>query len=227
MSKKRSFTPPGKKKELCVQNKRVYFGHDYATEVQNKRKEYIPIKKILQDNGVCFQTPLTRLRAFFRNGPCNVQQCCTNSRRPAEERIHGEQDPRQDQEQRQLGGDAGSASTLGDNGGPIWWRKAPVPGADSREAEGVPLNGTRSHSKGWVRHLIIISPLSYYYDVAFWQETHLSGAEHEKLKKMGFKNTFFSSYKKGKRRGVAILISNAVKFKSISQINDRQGRFVL
>lgn len=49
-------------------------------------------------------------------------------------------------------------------------------------------------------------------NVAFWQETHLSGVEHEKLKKMGFRNTFFSSYKKGKRRGVAILISNAVKF---------------
>ena len=42
-------------------------------------------------------------------------------------------------------------------------------------------------------------------NVAFWQEKHLSGAEHEK-----------SSYKKGKRRGVAILISNAVKFELIS-----------
>lgn len=57
------------KKELRVQNKRVYFDHDYATEVQNKRKESIPIKKILRDNGVCFQTPLTRLRAFFETGP--------------------------------------------------------------------------------------------------------------------------------------------------------------
>ena len=63
--------------------------------------------------------------------------------------------------------------------------------------------------------------------MAFWQETHLSDAEHEKLKKIGFRNTFFSSYKKGKRRGVAILISNAVKFELISQINDREGRFVL
>lgn len=53
------------KKELRVQNKRVYVDHDYATEVQNKSKEYIPIKKILRDNGIRFQTPLTRLRAFF------------------------------------------------------------------------------------------------------------------------------------------------------------------
>lgn len=57
------------KKELRVQNKRVYFDHDYATEVQNKRKEYIPIKKTLLDNGKRFQTPLTRLRAFFETGP--------------------------------------------------------------------------------------------------------------------------------------------------------------
>lgn len=56
------------KKELRVQNKRVYFDHDYATEVQNKRKEYIPIKKILRENGVRFQTPLTKLRAFFDTG---------------------------------------------------------------------------------------------------------------------------------------------------------------
>ena len=53
------------KKELRVQKKRVYFDHDYATEVQNKRKEYIPIKKILRDKGVRFQTPLTRMRVFF------------------------------------------------------------------------------------------------------------------------------------------------------------------
>lgn len=51
--------------------------------------------------------------------------------------------------------------------------------------------------------------------VLFWQETHLNRKEHEKLKKMGFKNTFYSSYKKGKKRGVAILIS------------EKEGRYVL
>lgn len=44
---------------------------------------------------------------------------------------------------------------------------------------------------------------------------------------MGLRNTFFSSHKKGKRRGVAIWISNAAKFELISQINDREGTFVL
>ena len=28
-------------------------------------------------------------------------------------------------------------------------------------------------------------------DILFWQETHLSTPEHEKLKKMGYRNSFF------------------------------------
>ena len=48
-------------------------------------------------------------------------------------------------------------------------------------------------------------------DILFWQETHFSTPEHEKLKKMGYRNTFFSSYKMG-RRGVATLIPNSVNF---------------
>jgi len=28
-------------------------------------------------------------------------------------------------------------------------------------------------------------------DIIFWQETHLSDIEHDKLRKMGFKNTLF------------------------------------
>ena len=45
--------------------------------------------------------------------------------------------------------------------------------------------------------------------VAFLQETHLSNVEHDKLKNIGFRNSFFSSYREGKKRGVAILISNS------------------
>lgn len=51
--------------------------------------------------------------------------------------------------------------------------------------------------------------------------------EHEKLKKMGFKNTFFSSYTNGNARGVAILIANKVDFQLSKQIVDKEGRFVL
>lgn len=57
--------------------------HDYATEVQNKRKEYIPIKKAVRNNGVCFQTTLTRLHAFFETGPVMY-----NSAAQAAEDLH-------------------------------------------------------------------------------------------------------------------------------------------
>lgn len=63
--------------------------------------------------------------------------------------------------------------------------------------------------------------------VAFWQETHLSNPEHEKLKKMGFTNTFYSSHKSGRKRGVAILLSNKLHFQLTAQIKDKEGRYIL
>lgn len=63
--------------------------------------------------------------------------------------------------------------------------------------------------------------------VAFWQETHLSNLEHEKLKKMGFMNTFYSSHKSGHKRGVAILLSNKLQFRLTAQIRDKEGRYIL
>lgn len=63
--------------------------------------------------------------------------------------------------------------------------------------------------------------------IIFWQETHMVKTEHEKLKKMGFKNTFFSSYMNGNARGVAILIANKVDFQLSKQIVDKEGRVVL
>lgn len=63
--------------------------------------------------------------------------------------------------------------------------------------------------------------------VIYLQETHLSYQEHDKLKKFGYKNVFFSSFKKGPKRGVAILISNSINFEVIREINDKEGRFVI
>ncbi len=63
--------------------------------------------------------------------------------------------------------------------------------------------------------------------VFFWQETHLSNGEHEKLKKMGIMNTFHSSHKSGLKRGVAILLSNKIQFQLTSQIKDKEGRYIL
>lgn len=64
-------------------------------------------------------------------------------------------------------------------------------------------------------------------DIIFWQETHLSNSEHEKLRKMGFKNSYYSSFERGSARGVAILISNKVNFQLSSQISDKEGRYLM
>ena len=63
--------------------------------------------------------------------------------------------------------------------------------------------------------------------IAFLQETHLSDIEHDKLNKMGFKYIYSSSHKSGRRRGVAVLISGQVNYEHVSEIRDKEGRFVL
>lgn len=61
----------------------------------------------------------------------------------------------------------------------------------------------------------------------FWQETHLTNSEHEKLCKMGFKNSYYPSFEKENARGVAILISNSVNFQFSSQVTDKEGCYLL
>lgn len=62
--------------------------------------------------------------------------------------------------------------------------------------------------------------------INFLQETHLTKAEHEKLKKFGFKNTFYSSHSNA-QRGVAILMSNVIKFECIKEIKDKEGTYII
>lgn len=59
--------------------------------------------------------------------------------------------------------------------------------------------------------------------IVFWQETHLSCPEHEKLKKFGFKHTYYSSSNSGRKRGVAIMIQNSVNFEFLTETKDREG----
>ena len=63
--------------------------------------------------------------------------------------------------------------------------------------------------------------------VIFLQETHLSSQEHEKFKRYGYNNTFYSSFKQSHRRGVATLIKNSVKFETSKEMCDREGRYVV
>lgn len=62
--------------------------------------------------------------------------------------------------------------------------------------------------------------------IVLLQETHLTPIEHEKLKRMGFSKVYYSSYKSGHRRGVAILISQKIPFEHLSEISDKEGRYI-
>lgn len=63
--------------------------------------------------------------------------------------------------------------------------------------------------------------------VVFLQETHLPKEEHEKFKKLGFRNCYFSSNSNSRKRGVIILISNFVNFELLEEHCDKEGRYVI
>lgn len=63
--------------------------------------------------------------------------------------------------------------------------------------------------------------------IIFLQETHLSKKEHEKLKKFGYRKTYYSTCRQSRKRGVAIMIQNAVNFECLKEINDDEGRYVI
>lgn len=56
------------KKKVVHQDKQLFFDHDYAADVVQKRKEYAGIKKALKERGIRFQTPLTRIRIHWESG---------------------------------------------------------------------------------------------------------------------------------------------------------------
>lgn len=55
-------------KKMSVGGKRIFFDHDYASEVVQKRKSYLGIKKVLKNKGIRFQTPLAKIRIHWNNG---------------------------------------------------------------------------------------------------------------------------------------------------------------
>ena len=63
--------------------------------------------------------------------------------------------------------------------------------------------------------------------IIFMQATHLSRQEHEKLKRFGFKNTYYNSFVQSHRRGIAILVSNKFKFESYKEIKEKEGRYLI
>ena len=63
--------------------------------------------------------------------------------------------------------------------------------------------------------------------IVLLQETHLSVTEHEKMRRLGYTRAYYSSYKSGRRRGVIILISQKIPFEYISEISDKEGRYIM
>lgn len=63
--------------------------------------------------------------------------------------------------------------------------------------------------------------------VVYLQETHLDQTEHSKLTQNGFKYTFSSSHPSGRKRGVAILITNKLTYDHQTEIKDKEGRYIL
>lgn len=57
------------KKKINFNNKQIFFDHDYANGVMEKRRAYGGIKKALKEKGIRFQTPLTRIRVHWSSGP--------------------------------------------------------------------------------------------------------------------------------------------------------------
>lgn len=57
-----------KNKKVQLNNKTLYFDHDYTAEVVKKRKEYNGIKKALKVKGVRFQTPYVNMRIHWETG---------------------------------------------------------------------------------------------------------------------------------------------------------------
>lgn len=59
------------------------------------------------------------------------------------------------------------------------------------------------------------------------QETHMSNEEHNKLKRFRYLNSFYSSCKNSRKRGVAIMMSNSLNLDLIKEEGDKEGRYIL
>lgn len=92
-------------KRVKLGNSPLYFDNDYAAEVVQQRRAYMEIKKTLKAKGIRFQTPLTRIRIHWTDGPrlynsaqeaakemrkrgMDVQMKEADEERTMEERIH-------------------------------------------------------------------------------------------------------------------------------------------
>lgn len=74
----------------------------------------------------------------------------------------------------------------------------------------------------------ILSQLKKYNcSIGLLQETHLSEAEHKKLRRDWVDQVFYASCPNNRKRGVAILIGRSISFAVHKEVKDKQGRYIL
>lgn len=56
-----------KKGHIQLNRRHIYFDHDFATEIVQKRMAYREIKKVLKEKGIHFQTPYTSIRIHWES----------------------------------------------------------------------------------------------------------------------------------------------------------------
>lgn len=49
------------KKKITIVTNLISFDHDYTSEVIEKRRAYVGVKKALKEKGIHFQTPFTKI----------------------------------------------------------------------------------------------------------------------------------------------------------------------
>ena len=72
--------------------KRLGFEHNFPAEVVKKRKEYTPLKRLLKQEGVPFQSPYTKLRVHWEDG-MKVYESAAQAAREINERVHKKKTP--------------------------------------------------------------------------------------------------------------------------------------
>ena len=80
------------RKEIKVAGKRLGFEHNFPPEVVQKRKQYTPLKRLLKQEGVSFQSPYTKLRVHWEDGT-KVYESAAQAAREIQEKFHKKKTP--------------------------------------------------------------------------------------------------------------------------------------
>lgn len=96
--------------------------------------------------------------------------------------------------------------------------------SDSLKITSLNVNGLRNATK---RSKVFAKLKKDKSQVAMLQETHMSNEEHNKLRRYGYLNSFYSSCKNSRKRVAAIMMSNSFNLDLIKEEGNMEGRYIL